>query len=67
MSVAASCALMNIKLVDGPTKRQASAWLQARGIPAIFVTGRIQVTARNRDILLGFFEKPSPLLIYQIN
>jgi CheY-like chemotaxis protein len=51
-------ALVDIDLVDGPTGPQAAAWLQRRGIPAIFVTGQSQVAERHTDISLGFIEKP---------
>jgi CheY-like chemotaxis protein len=51
-------ALVDIDLVDGPTGPDAAAWLQKRGIPAIFVTGQAQVAARHHDISLGFIEKP---------
>jgi CheY-like chemotaxis protein len=51
-------ALVDIDLVDGPTGPEAAAWLQKRGIPAIFVTGQTQVAAQHQDISLGFIEKP---------
>jgi CheY-like chemotaxis protein len=54
-------ALVDIDLVDGPTGPDAVAWLQQRGIPAIFVTGQTQVAVKHQDISLGFIEKPISL------
>ena len=51
-------ALVDIDLVDGPTGLEAAAWLQRRGIPAIFVTGQTQVAAQHANISLGYIEKP---------
>ncbi|MBL0936400.1 MAG: response regulator [Rhizobiaceae bacterium] len=51
-------ALVDIDLADGATGPQAAAWLQERGIPAIFVTGQRQVAAEHGDVSLGTITKP---------
>lgn len=51
-------ALVDIDLADGRTGPQAAAWLAARGIPAIFVTGQEEVAAEHRDLVLGIVTKP---------
>lgn len=51
-------ALVDIDLADGATGPQAAAWLQERGIPAIFVTGQRQVAAEHSDVSLGTITKP---------
>lgn len=51
-------ALIDIDLADGPTGPLAAAWLCARGIPTIFVTGQNQVAVQHRDVSLGVITKP---------
>jgi DNA-binding response OmpR family regulator len=51
-------ALVDIDLADGATGPQAAAWLQERGVPAIFVTGQRQVAAEHGDVSLGTITKP---------
>ncbi len=51
-------ALVDIDLADGSTGPQAAAWLQARGIPAIFVTGQEQTAAQHRDVCMAVIAKP---------
>lgn len=57
-TLAFDAALIDIDLADGPTGPDAAAWLHARGIPSIFVTGQTQVAAGHGDVSLGFIEKP---------
>ncbi|HEX4767251.1 MAG TPA: response regulator [Lichenihabitans sp.] len=51
-------ALVDIDLADGSTGPQAAAWLQARGIPAIFVTGQERTAAQHRDVCTAVIAKP---------
>jgi hypothetical protein len=50
--------LVDIDLADGPSGPSAVAWLSARGIPAIFVTGQEAVAAQYADIVVGIVGKP---------
>ncbi|MGN6551644.1 MAG: response regulator [Pararhizobium sp.] len=51
-------ALIDIDLADGRTGPAAAAWLQERGVPAIFVTGQVEVAAEHPEVALGAVAKP---------
>lgn len=51
-------ALVDIDLADGRTGGEAAAWLHARGLPCIFVTGQDEVAQRYRDVAVGLIAKP---------
>ena len=51
-------ALVDIDLADGSTGPQAAAWLYARGIPTIFVTGQERTAAQYRDVCIAVITKP---------
>lgn len=52
------CALVDIDLADGATGPAAAAWLSARGIPSVFVTGQEAIAAQHPDICVGIVPKP---------
>jgi CheY-like chemotaxis protein len=52
------CALVDIDLADGRTGPAAAAWLAARHIPAIFVTGQDGVAAEHAGTVVAVVSKP---------
>lgn len=57
-SVEIDGALIDIDLADGRTGPVAAAWLKARGIPSIFVTGQEDVAAQHAENVVGTVIKP---------
>jgi len=51
-------ALVDINLADGCTGPEVVAWLRARGIPSIFVTGQERIASEYSQIALGTLLKP---------
>jgi DNA-binding response OmpR family regulator len=51
-------ALVDIDLADGATGPQVAAWLKARGVPSLFVTGQEDIAARYSDVVRGVIAKP---------
>ena len=51
-------ALVDIDLADGRTGPSAAAWLLARGVPTIFVTGQEQIADQHRDVSIATIRKP---------
>ncbi|MBC9033715.1 response regulator [Sphingomonas sp. JC676] len=51
-------ALVDIDLADGATGPEAAAWLKARGVPSLFVTGQEGIAARYPDVTRGIIVKP---------
>lgn len=52
------CALIDIDLADGRTGPIAARWLQAQGIPGIFVTGQQDIAAAHSESVIGWVNKP---------
>lgn len=52
------CALIDIDLADGRTGPQAAAWLSAREVPVVFVTGQDQVAAEHAGTAVCVVSKP---------
>jgi CheY-like chemotaxis protein len=50
--------LVDIDLADGRTGPDAAAWLQERGIPALFVTGQELIAAEFPSTALALVKKP---------
>ncbi|MDI1295414.1 MAG: response regulator [bacterium] len=57
-AIAMDVALVDIDLADGPTGPSAVAWLAARGIPAIFVSGQEAVASQYGHLVVGVVTKP---------
>lgn len=51
-------ALVDIDLADGSTGPEAAAWLKARGIPSLFVTGQEDIAERYSGLTRGVIVKP---------
>jgi DNA-binding response OmpR family regulator len=51
-------ALIDIDLADGTTGLEAAAWLKARGVPSLFVTGQEDIAARYAGLVRGVIVKP---------
>jgi DNA-binding response OmpR family regulator len=51
-------ALVDIDLADGATGPDAAAWLKARGVPSLFVTGQEGIAAHYPDLTRGLIVKP---------
>jgi DNA-binding response OmpR family regulator len=51
-------ALVDIDLADGATGPAAVAWLMARGVPSLFVTGQDDIADRNPGLTRGIVVKP---------
>jgi len=52
------CALVDIDLTDGRTGPDAAAWLQDRGVPALFVTGQESLARELSERVMGIVPKP---------
>lgn len=52
------CVLVDIDLADGRTGPEAAAWLFARNVPAVFVTGQEQIAEAFRDLVVEVVPKP---------
>jgi CheY-like chemotaxis protein len=60
------CALVDIDLADGRTGPQAAAWLSAREVPVIFVTGQDKVAAEHAGTVVRVVSKPvTPASIWE--
>ncbi|RYE70355.1 MAG: response regulator [Rhizobiaceae bacterium] len=51
-------ALIDIDLADGATGPEVAVWLNARGIPSLFVTGQESIAAHYSDVTRGVIVKP---------
>lgn len=51
-------ALVDIDLADGTTGPEAVAWLKARGVPSLFVTGQEDIAERYSGLTRGVIVKP---------
>jgi CheY-like chemotaxis protein len=56
--LAADGVLVDIDLSDGRTGPAAAAWLKARNIPTIFVTGQEQIAAEYAHLAVAVIAKP---------
>lgn len=52
------CALVDIDLADGPTGPDAAAWLRARGVLSVFVTGQEALAVQHSGGSFGTVPKP---------
>jgi CheY-like chemotaxis protein len=52
------CALVDIDLADGMTGPAAVAWLSARGVPSVFVTGQEIAATQHPGASVGLVVKP---------
>jgi DNA-binding response OmpR family regulator len=51
-------ALVDIDLTDGATGTEVAAWLKARGIPSLFVTGQEGIATCHLGLVRGVIIKP---------
>lgn len=51
-------ALVDIDLADGTTGPAVAAWLKARGVPSLFVTGQESIAACYPGLTRGIIAKP---------
>ena len=52
------CVLVDIDLADGRTGPDAAAWLFARGVPSLFVTGQETIADAHRHVVIDVISKP---------
>lgn len=52
------CVLVDIDLADGRTGPDAAAWLNERGVPAVFVTGQDRLAREFGDRVVDVVPKP---------